>query len=62
MFVFQMRARLGKLREASLIAPNLDGNLTAIVKHVCKWKWEMSAGGFFVVDRTVLAGVSFLFS
>ena len=53
---------MDQLREALLLAPDLDGDLRKVIEHVCQWKWKMSAAGFFTVDRSVLAGVSFLFS
>ena len=48
------------LRRLSLSMRSEAEDLKTIVVHVSSWDWEMSAAGFFVVNRSVMGGVSFL--
>lgn len=32
--------------------------LANIVESLCIWQWKMTAWGFFVVDRSLVSGVS----
>lgn len=51
---------MAKLQEALLDMPTTgDDELRGIIRKISKWKWEMSAAGFFTVDRSVVGRVSF---
>ena len=56
--IFKVQERLSRLREIVMETPAVNEDLRNIVLSMSEWQWNMSAAGFFHVNRSIVGGVS----